>query len=98
MLFAVIFTDRPGLGELRAAHLQAHVDWLEQHQALVPVGGSLRREPGEVPIGGLWLAQVESRAQLEALIHTDPFYVAGLRERYEILHWSKANEGRRVLI
>lgn len=98
MLFAIIFTDKPGCGDLRAAHLQAHIDWLEAHRELVPVGGSLRTEPGAVPQGGLWIATAESKAQLEALIQSDPFFIAGLRQHYEILHWSKANDARKVLI
>jgi len=32
MLFAVLFTDRPNQGDVRAAHLQAHIAWLEQHK------------------------------------------------------------------
>ncbi|MBV8605580.1 MAG: hypothetical protein JO224_12910 [Pelomonas sp.] len=97
-LFAVVFTDKPDHGAVRAAYLQAHVDWLEQHKELVPVGGSLRHEPGQVPKGGLWIARAESKAQLEALIQSDPFFVAGLRQGYEILFWSKANAERMVLI
>lgn len=98
MLFAVIFKDRPGHGHVRAAHLSAHVDWLEQNQACIPVGGSLRTEPSEVPIGGLWIADAPSREALDTLLKTDPFYLAGLRESYEILHWSKANDARKASI
>ena len=98
MLFAVIFTDRPGQGDVRAQHLQAHVDWLEAHRDVIPVGGSLRVEPGDVPRGGLWIAEADSKAQIERLLRTDPFYLAGLRQGWEILHWSKANAARRALI
>lgn len=98
MLFAVIFTDKLGYGEVRSGNLLAHSDWLEKNKELVPIGGSLRREVGDTPIGGLWIADVESKEQLEDLIKTDPFYVAGLRESYEILHWSKANPDRKVLL
>lgn len=98
MLFAVIFTDKPDGGEIRAAQLQAHIEWLERHQDIVPVGGSLRHELGGLPKGGLWIAQAGSKAQLEALIQTDPFWMAGLRQSCEILHWAKANPNRMVLI
>jgi uncharacterized protein len=98
MLFAIIFTDKPGCGDLRAANLQAHIDWLEVNKAIVPIGGSLRRDLGEVPIGGLWIAQAASKAELEALIRTDPFYIAGLRQSHDVLHWSKANEHRTVVL
>ena len=98
MLFAIIFTDKLGYGEVRKANLQAHIDWLERNKELVPVGGSLRHELGETPIGGLWIAEAETKAQLEEIIKTDPFYIAGLRESYEVLHWSKANGQRKALI
>ena len=98
MLFAIIFTDKLGHGEVRAANLQAHIEWLEQNKELVPVGGSLRHELGETPIGGLWIAEADSKDQLEKLIRADPFFIAGLRESYEILHWSKANAQRKALV
>lgn len=98
MLFAILFTDKPDQGDLRAAHLQAHIDWLEDHKDIVPVGGSLRHEPGDTPRGGLWIAHADNKEQLHALIRTDPFYTAGLRQSYEILHWSKANGQRQALI
>lgn len=98
MLFAVLFADKPGLGELRTRHLQAHIEWLELNKDVIPVGGSLRQELGQVPRGGLWIAEANSKNQLEDLLKTDPFYIAGLRQSYEILHWSKANEERKVLI
>jgi len=98
VLFAVLFTDKPGLGELRALHLQAHIEWLEINKDVIPVGGSLREEPGQVPRGGLWIAEASSKNQLDDLLKTDPFYLAGLRQSYDILYWSKANHERKVFI
>jgi uncharacterized protein len=98
MLFAVIFTDKTAHADVRAANLQAHIDWLERHREVIPIGGSLREELGETPKGGLWIAVADSKAQLEELLKTDPFYIAGLRQNYEVLHWSKANTERKVLI
>ena len=98
MLFAVLFTDKPGLGDVRAQHLQAHIEWLELNKDVLPVGGSLRQELGQVPKGGLWIAEASSKIQLDELLKTDLFYIAGLRQSYEILHWSKANEERKAMI
>ena len=50
------------------------------------------------PKGGLWIANANSKLELDELLQTDPFYIAGLRQSYEILHWSKANDDRRVRI
>lgn len=98
MLFAVIFTDKAGFAAVRAANLQAHIEWLEQNKDVVRIGGSLRQELGETPKGGLWIAEAESKHQIEELLKTDPFFIAGLRGSYEIMHWSKANTERRVPI
>lgn len=97
MLFAVIFTDRPGQGALRSQHLQAHIDWVAGHQDQVRVAGSLRREPGQVPQGGLWIVEAPSKESVHQLMQTDPFWTCGLRESVEVLHWSKALD-QRVLV
>lgn len=90
MLFAVIFTDCPDQGALRSTHLQAHIDWVVAHQALVRVAGSLRDEPDQIPKGGLWIVEAPSKEAVHQLMQTDPFWTCGLRERVEVLHWSKA--------
>lgn len=90
MLFAVLFTDRPDQGALRSAHLQAHIDWLALHQAHVRVAGSLREEPGQVPEGGLWIVEAESKDFVYRLMQSDPFWIVGLRQGVRVLHWSKA--------
>jgi uncharacterized protein YciI len=91
-------TDKQGCGHIRAQHLQKHIEWLETNKEVIPVGGSLRVELGQVPKGGLWIAEADSKQQLDDLLKTDPFYTSGLRQSYEILHWSKANDDRKVLI
>jgi uncharacterized protein YciI len=92
MLFAVLFTDKPGHGTLRAEHLKAHIDWLAEHQDTVLVAGSLRTEPGAVPKGGLWVVEAPSKQAVLDLIKSDPFYLCGLRQSVEVFHWSKALE------
>lgn len=98
MLFAVMFTDRPGQGALRAEHLQAHIDWVDAHKDQVLVAGSLRVEPGDVPRGGLWVVEAESKPAVLALMRSDPFWTCGLRQGVEVLHWSKALPEHRALI
>jgi uncharacterized protein YciI len=98
MLFAVIFTDKSGQAELRAKNLEAHIEWLEENKDVVRIGGSLRREISETPRGGLWIAEGESKLEIEEILKSDPFFIAGLRESYDILHWSKSNAQRKVFI
>jgi uncharacterized protein len=90
MLFAVLFTDHPGQGALRAMHLEAHVAWVDQHKDQVLVAGSLRHEPSDVPKGGLWVVEAESKQAVHALMASDPFFTCGLRQHVDVLHWSKA--------
>lgn len=97
MLWAVRFHDHSDPLALRQQHLQAHIDWLDTHKDVVLIGGSLRDEPGDArPVGGLWIVEAPSRAAVEALLQTDPFWRCGLRERVEIHCWSKAFPDRRV--
>jgi len=94
MLFAVIFTDKTDQGALRAQNLEAHIDWVADHPQEVLVAGSLREEPGSTPKGGLWIVDAVSKEEVMALMQTDPFYTCGLRQSVEVLHWSKALEGK----
>ena len=90
MLFILRFTNKPDPTGLVAKHYPAHVEWLKERQSMILVPGAIRREPDAPPVGGLWIEQADSKAQVEELFSTDPFWVNGLRESYEILYWSKA--------
>jgi uncharacterized protein len=98
MLFAMMFTDKADHAELRGKNLQAHIEWLDKHREIILIAGSLRADPADNPKGGLWIAEADSREQLLELLKTDPFYISGLRQSFEIFHWSKANSEREVLI
>lgn len=98
VLFAVLFTDKPGHGALRAEQLQAHIDWVDAHREQVLVAGSLRHEPSDVPKGGLWVVEAPSKQAVMDLLVSDPFYTCGLRQSVEVLHWSKALEHHRALV
>ena len=98
MLFAVIFKDKHNSGELRKSHLAAHIAWSDLHQSMVRVGGSLRSELDQTPVGGLWIVETESKKAIYDLLETDPFWMVGLRQSVEVFHWSKAFEDRKSLI
>jgi uncharacterized protein YciI len=90
MLFILKFTNKPGTAELVTQLYPAHVQWLKEHESNVLVPGALRTEPSAPPVGGLWIVRAESKADVEALFQTDPFWVNDLRQSFEILYWSKA--------
>ena len=90
MFYVVRFHDRADRLAVRERWLAAHVAWVGARRDRVLVAGSLRAAPGDAPVGGLWIVEAESRAEVEAIVATDPFWTEGLRERVEIWHWSKA--------
>ena len=96
MLFVVRFTDNQDRLPIRKQFLPAHLEWLEAHRKNVLVPGSLRPEPGATPIGACWIVEAEDKSEVERLLQSDPFWVQGLRQGYEILYWFKAFPERQV--
>jgi uncharacterized protein len=90
MLFILRFTNKPDKASLVPQYYPAHVEWLKERQSVILVPGAIRTDPDAPPIGGLWIVKAESKAEVEELFKTDPFWVNGLRQGYEILYWSKA--------
>lgn len=98
MLFVVLLTDKPNHGAMRAEQLPNHLGWLAAHKDSVLVAGALRHEPDEVPKGGLWVVQAESKEAVHVLAKTDPFFTCGLRERVDVFHWTKAAQDFNALL
>jgi uncharacterized protein YciI len=90
MLFIVQFTDKPEGLPLRSQLLPAHLEWLETNRDSVLVAGSLRHQPEAAPVGGCWVVEAGAKADVEALVRTDPFWIGGLRDSCQVFHWSKA--------
>ena len=90
MLFMLRFTNNPERLALGPQYFPAHVQWLKERESTILVPGALRTEPGTPSIGGMWIVRADSKAEVEALFQTDPFWVQGLRQSFEILHWDKA--------
>lgn len=96
MLYVVRFTDRPDRAATRKQFLGEHIAWLDRHRDVILVAGSLRPEPGADAVGGMWLVEAPDKAFIEKLFESDPFWVQGLRQGYEILFWSKAFPDRKT--
>ncbi len=90
MLFFVRLTDTPGSAGLRKEKLKEHLAWLKANREVIPAAGSLREEEDGIPVGGAWVVEAENRDAVEELIHTDPYWMAGLREDAQIYYWSLA--------
>ena len=50
----------------------------------------MRPEPGGKFCGGLWVLEVESRAEAARLCEDDPYFRLGLRTGYRLYAWGKA--------
>lgn len=92
MLFVIRFVDNPNMKEVREQYLDAHISWLAERRQSILIAGSLRVEPNSHPIGAFWVVEAESKVDVKKLFVSDPFWMNGLRESVEILHWSKAFE------
>ncbi|MFN7003974.1 MAG: YciI family protein [Roseinatronobacter sp.] len=90
--------DKTGCADLRSQLRPAHLDYLERHRALLLACGAKLDDAGEAASGGLYLLNVETRAEAEAFIAADPFHAGGLFERVFITRWRKAYlDGRNTL-
>ena len=65
---------------------------------MIVLAGALRTEPETTPVGGLWLVRANTKSEVEALFRTDPFWIHGLRQSYEILLWTNVLPEKTVLL
>lgn len=98
MLYVVQFEDKPGTGELREKLLEAHFAFLDSKRDQVLVAGSLREEPGDRPVGGLWIVAARDADAVRDIFSDDPFWTNGLRASVRINRWHKAFQDRQVLV
>jgi len=98
MLFILRFTNNPDKAALVQQYYPAHFAWLSRHTDQILVPGAIRTDPNAPPIGGLWIVEAANKQEVEELFRTDPFWVNGLRQGYEILYWQKAFPDKTVPI
>lgn len=90
MRFVVRTVDDPSKIELRTKHMDEHLRYLAENEREILVAGSLRPSLDDQPVGALWIIDAETDDRARKLVEADPFYTNGLRQKYELLHWSKA--------
>lgn len=95
MLFIVhfedIYAEKPELLPDRALHMPEHLAFLAANADRVVASGALRDTPDGVPIGGVWILNIETKAEAESFYKGDPFWKAGLRKSVRVSHWAKAH-------
>ena len=90
--------DKAGSPEVRKAHRAEHLAYLDRIKDRLLACGAKLNDDGSDAGGGLYVVDVETRAEAEALIQADPFHAVGLFARVEIQRWRKAYlDGRSYL-
>lgn len=96
MLHIVRFTDKPDSQAIRETHLQAHLDWIAQNRSWLLLAGSMREAPEQAALGGLWIVDAASKAEVLEKMNADPFWVNGLRQSAEVFFWAMASEDMKI--
>lgn len=89
MRWVAIFTDGPGMPEVRRDRAPAHFDYLRRNSDKVRISGGLRDVPDGPLVGGLWVIETETREEALALIEADPYWAPECRS-FRLLVWGKA--------
>jgi uncharacterized protein YciI len=98
MLFIARFHDKPDIAERRAELLKAHFAWLDANKDRVLLAGAVKTDVDGESLGGLWIIEADSKADVEKVYAGDPFFANGLRSKVEIFAYVKANPDRPVTL
>jgi uncharacterized protein YciI len=89
MKFVILFDDNPSADpNIRKTHMGAHLAFLDANSERISAAGPLAKPSGE-NAGGLWIVDAPSAAEVEQLVHEDPFWSTGLRKSFTILTWNQ---------
>lgn len=90
--------DKPNHQAVRQAHRPAHLEYLAANKALLLACGAKLNDDGSDAGGGLYVVDLDTRAETEAFIAADPFAQADLFERITITRWRKAYVGGELML
>jgi len=86
----VICQDIPDSGDLRRRYLRAHLAYIESVMSQIAVAGPLSESVGARLSGSCFIYHADDLAAAKALLHSDPYYQAGLFETAEFLAFRPA--------
>jgi uncharacterized protein YciI len=90
--------DKPDSLSLRRQTRPEHLRFLEANKAKLLACGAKLQDDGSDAGGGVYILDVETRAEAEALVAADPYSEVGLFQRVSITRWRKAYvDGRNYL-
>ena len=90
MRFLAMFEDIADGSAIRAVHTEAHQAFLRQHKGKLRLAGAVQEIVGGPAVGGVWVFDVETRDEADAIVRQDPFFINGLRASYKLLAWGTA--------
>lgn len=90
MPYAVLTTDKPNSGALRAQMRDEHLKYLDANLHRLLAAGAVIEDDGTGGRGGVYIVDTDRRAEAEAFIAGDPFSKAGLFEKVTVTRWRKA--------
>jgi uncharacterized protein YciI len=90
MPFIIETWDKPGHQHVRQQARQDHLKFLDTIAARLIACGAKLKDDGSDAGGGIYIVDVDTRSDAEALIAADPFTAVALFERVEIRRWRKA--------
>ena len=91
-LYSVICWDKPNASEIRKAHRQAHLAYVEA-SGIVRFAGPFMDEDGVGMIGSHVMLDCKNREAAESWTDDDPYTKAGLFAQVEIHPWHHAYGG-----
>ncbi|HKJ51385.1 MAG TPA: YciI family protein [Gammaproteobacteria bacterium] len=97
MKYLVLFEDNDEFGHMREKHMDAHLQFMADHDAGFDAAGPLRDARTAQAAGGVWVIDAADTAGVQALVEADPFYSTGLRKSVRILEWAQTYaDGRKL--
>jgi hypothetical protein len=81
--FAIVAWDGPGSAEKRDSAQAAHFAHVEAIMDRIAIAGPLRDDTGQ-SIGSIFVLRVESAVEAETLLRADPYFAAGVWDRWTI--------------
>ncbi|KAA5834403.1 YciI family protein [Saccharopolyspora hirsuta] len=82
--------DKPDHQQVRLDNRPAHLEFLAEHKDLLLACGAKLADGDDTASGGVYLLDVETRAEAEDFIARDPFTRAELFAEVKITRWRKA--------
>ena len=98
MAYHIETWDKPSQAHLRTDLRAQHLAYVQEQAHLVLAAGAKLNDDGSTAGGGVYIVEVETRAEAERFIQGDPFHGAGLFSEVRVQRWRKAFFDRECLL